>query len=102
MNWLETIKPFTKRTIINTKDKKILLVHPHFQPGPQQLRNLLKLIKQNPYSTYKVDCVGFASIKGILILKMIQRYLNKLSIVDSTDLKTNIESSIYTLKVKFK
>lgn len=102
MNWLEYIKPYTKRIVIDKQNKKILLVHPHFKPGKYHLKLLLKLIKQNQFTSYQVNCVGFISLKGALILKMIERYLNKLDNVDTVKLTVNISTAIYGLNIKFK
>lgn len=99
--WLEYIKPYTKRTIINSKNKLITLIHPHFKPGKSHLRTLLKLIKQNQFTHYRVECVGFVSIKGALILKMIERVLKKYNNVRDIKLKINLETSIYNLTIQF-
>lgn len=100
--WLELIKPYTKRTIINNKNKHITLIHPHFQPGTSNLRALLKAIKHNQFTSYQVECVGFMSIKGALILKMIERTLKKYNNIQFVKSNINLESGIYELTIKFK
>lgn len=100
--WLDLIKPYTKRTIINNKNKTITLVHPHFQSGTIHLRKLLKSIKHNQFTSYQVECVGFMSIKGALIIKMIERTLKKYDNIEFVKSNINIESGIYELTIKFR
>lgn len=102
MTWLNDLKPYTKRIIINKQDRKILLVHPHFKQGTLTFRQLLKKLRSNPYNGYTIEACGFASIKGILILKMIERYLNKLDNVSSVKLNVSISTAVYNLQVNFK
>lgn len=102
MDWINLIKPYTKRTIINHKDKSILLVHPHFEPGIKGYKMFLRSLKQNKYSGYRVEAVGFASIKGLLIIKSIEKYLKKFAIVEEINIRTDISSAIYRIRLKLK
>lgn len=102
MSWIDEIKPYTKRIYIDHSKKHIMLVHPHFNPGKRSFINLLHSIKQDvKYNGYTVECVGFASIKGMLILKSIERFLNRLNSVRSVSLNANVSTALYDLKVEF-
>lgn len=101
--WLELIKPYTKRIIINQKEKRITLVHPHFDRGPKHYKQLITtLIHNNSHHSYLVECVGFASIYGFNILDRIFKHLLHSPNIDYVHLDTNIKLGTYHLKVKFK
>jgi len=103
MNWLEFIKPYTKRILINNVEKTITLVHPHFNKGQDNYRTLLKLLSQkNIYSQYTVECIGFASIKGFIILEHIEEHLKKSKNIEGVNLNSNLFNSTYNLQFKFK
>lgn len=101
-DWIDDLKPYTKFIKIDPKNKQITLIHPHWKAGQFTFRQFLKHLKQNKYNGFNVSATGFISIKGIVILKMIERYLNKLDIVESAKASPSISSAMYGLEVKFK
>lgn len=100
--WLEEILPYTKRIIHNKKEKRITLVHPHFNQGPSNYKRLIRALSFNIHFSYLVECVGFASIKGMIILDRIVNHLNRLDNVDYVKFNHNIEAGMYNLQIKFK
>ena len=100
--WLDEILPYTKRIIFNKKEKRITLVHPHFNQGMFNYKRLIKSLALNTHLSYLVECVGFASIKGMIILDKIVNHLNKLDNVEYVKFNHSIESGIYNLQIKFK
>lgn len=101
--WLELIKPYTKQIIINGIEKRITLVHPHFDRGPSHYKKLITtLTHNNIHLSYLVECVGFASIYGFNILDRIFKHLLHSPNIDYVHLDTNIKLGTYHLKVKFK
>lgn len=100
--WLKEISPYTKRIILNKKEKRITLVHPHFNQGSSNYKRLIKTLSFNIHFSYLVECVGFASIKGMIILERIVKHLQRLDNVEYVKFNHNIESGIYNLQIKFK
>ena len=100
--WLDEILPYTKRIIFNKKEKRITLVHPHFNQGIFNYKRLIKSLAHNTHLSYLVECVGFASIKGMIILDKIVNHLNKFDNVEFVKFNHNIESGMYNLQIKFK
>ena len=49
-DWIELIRPYTKRIVMNKHEKKIVLVHPHFQTGKQGYKSLIKALVNNKYN----------------------------------------------------
>lgn len=99
--WLNEILPYTKRIIYNKQEKRITLVHPHFNQGPFNYKRLIKSLSLNTHLSYLVECVGFASIKGMIILNRIVKHLKKLDNVEYVKFNHNIESGMYNLQIKF-
>lgn len=100
--WLELIQPHTKATIINTKNKKIFLVHPHFPEGSSGYRRLIKAIANNQHKQYFIEATGMITFKGLLILKRIFDHLIKLKSVDYAHLNITKALNAYVLTIKFK
>ena len=101
--WLDLIQPFTKKIIINKKEKFILLVHPHFDRGTTNYKKLIHaLINSHSFPSYSVECVGFASIYGFNILDRIYKHLINSKNIDHVHLDTNIMTGTYRLYFKFK
>lgn len=101
-DWLNHIRPYTSRILINHSKRLITLVHPHFQPGLFTFRLFLHSIKSsNNYSGYTVQAIGYTSLKGICILQTIKRYLDKLDNIEYVRLQASLEEALYTLQVKF-
>lgn len=100
--WLEIIKPYTKRTVVNSKNKTIFLLHPHFEEGFHGYRALIKGLKNNIHNGYSVECSGFATIKGYIILKKIYDHLIRFNNINDIHLNISRSLDTYTLKIKFK
>lgn len=100
--WLELIKPHTKTIIINPKNKKILLVHPHFPEGPSGYRKLIKSIVNNKHTQFSVEATGMITFKGLLILKRIFDHIKKLKSIEYAHLNITKALNTYVLNIKFK
>ena len=100
--WLELIKPYTKTAIIDSKNKKIFLIHPHFPEGPSGYRKLIRSIANNQHKSYSVEATGMVTFKGLIILKRIFDHLVKLKSIDHTHLNITKALNTYVLNIKFK
>lgn len=103
MSWIDLIKPFTNKIIIQPDKKSILLVHPHFTSNKSKadFKKLLLALKQNEFRDTTVECIGSMNLKGLLILNSIKKYLLKHNLASSVDLNFSIENALYNMKVKF-
>lgn len=102
--WIEILKPNTKFIQIDNRNRSITLIHPHWSKvkSTSIYRQLLKSLSCNTYIGYTVVATGFMSVDGLIILYRLQNYLNKLTIVEHTELKHNLKQALYTLEIKFK
>ena len=100
IDWLDIIKPYTAKMAIY-KDY-ILLLHPHFSRGKDKKRfvALLKALKNNKYHNTTVECTGFATIKGMIIINSIKNYLLKHNIASDVDIGSSLYTGLYRLKVR--
>lgn len=100
IDWLTIIKPYTAKIVIN--NNYILLIHPHFSRGKDKKRfiALLKALKNNKYHNTTVECTGFATIKGMIIINSIKNYLLKHNIASDVDISSSLYTGLYRLKVK--
>lgn len=102
--WLDVLKGNTCHIRIDNTKRTITLVHAHWSKGKDRskYRQLLKLIKLNPYKHYTIYVNGFMSLEGAIILSRLQGYLDKLDIIEYTKLRPNLSLGMYNLEVKFK
>lgn len=104
MDWIDIIKPYTKKITIDSEHKTIYLVHPHWSKlkDVNQYRKLLKAVKHNKYIGYSVQALGFVSIEGIYIVDRLIKYIDKLDNVKNTKLEVNKHLFTYSFIVNFK
>lgn len=100
IDWLDIIKPYTAK--IKITNNYILLIHPHFARGKDKKRYiaLLKALKHNKYHNTTVECTGFATIQGMIIINSIKSYLLKHNIASDVDIGSSLYTGLYRLKIK--
>lgn len=101
-DWIDLIKPYTKHIVMNKHEKKIILVHPHFQTGKQGYKSLIKALVNNKYNGYEVTATGFVSLKGLIIIRTLMKHLQKLKVIEKYSLSHSLPSPLYTLVVTLK
>lgn len=100
--WLDLIKDTTKYIVTNTKEKRLTLIHPHFKTGKRYYKELIRTLENNDYHGYRVEIIGFASLKGLLILNRLMKHLHKLDIVSYYNIECNFPNPIYTINLTLK
>lgn len=101
-DWIELIRPYTKHIVIDKQKRGILLIHPHFQKGKTGYKELIKALINNQYHNYNVQATGFASLRGLIIIKTLVNHLQKLKVIDNYSLSHHLPSPVYTLTVILK
>lgn len=101
-DWIELIRPYTKHIVIDKQKRGILLIHPHFQKGKTGYKELIKALINNQYHDYNVQATGFASLRGLIIIKTLVNHLQKLKVIDNYSLSHHLPSPVYTLTVILK
>lgn len=102
IDWIELIRPYTKHIVIDKQKRGILLIHPHFQKGKTGYKELIKALINNQYHNYNVQATGFASVRGLVIIRAIMKHLEKQQVISSFKLIHSLPSPLYTVTTKLK
>lgn len=103
---LEVLKTLDNVKLVSDNHimKYCIISHPHWKQGKSGYKAFIKAmkdtIKQSSGYTFMVN--GYCNFKGIQLLYLIQKHLNKMNEVDETKLKFYDELSNYSLTIRVK